>query len=109
MSVWPDTVEITRAGAGSMGADDVYVRVGASKVHFDEADVQDDDDSVRRDPQGNPESGQQAVAYVRDETMLDKVKYDDDAKVTFADGSDRAGRVVGTRKLDGKILLKWLD
>ncbi len=109
MLLWPDTVEITRAGSGSMGADDVFVRVGASRVHFDEADVQDDDDSVRRDSFGNPDSEQRAVAYVRDETMLDEVLVDDDALVTFADGSTRAGTVVGRRKLDGKILLKWLD
>jgi len=109
MERFPDTLLITRPGAGSTSATDVYTPGTASQIYSDGADVQDVGTKVRRDLEGTPLRDAEAVAFLEDETKLGSIRVGDDAKVTFADESVRYGEVMGFRKLDGKLFLKWVE
>lgn len=108
MERFPDTLLITRSGTGSTGSDDVYTPGTASEIYSDGADVQDVGSRVRRDLQGTPLADADAVAFLEDEDKLDDIQVGDHAEVTFSDASVRYGEVIGSRKLDGQIVLKWL-
>ena len=110
MATYPDTLVITRPtkGTGSMNASDVYVAGSSTTIYSNGADVQDEPAEVTRDGDGTPTREYDAVAFLKDETKLDLILVDDDALVTFADASTRRGKVTGTRKLDGQVLLKWV-
>lgn len=105
---YPDALLITRTSDGEHTDDDLYTPGSAMPVYDDEADVQDDPTEVRRGREGGPGAERRARAFLKDETLLTSIQVDDDAVVTFADASVRKGKVVGSRKLDGTVLLKWV-
>lgn len=107
MASYPHTLVISRPGAGSMGSDDVFAAGSPSVVYSGPADVQDEPQEVRREGEGTPKEEMRAVAFLEDESLLDAVHVNDVAQVTFGDASVRYGTVVGSRKLDGTVVLKW--
>ena len=90
-----------------MGSDDTFTPGSPAVVYSDLADVQDEPQEVRREGEGTPKEEMRAVAFLGDESKLDDIQVNDVAKVTFEDSSVRYGTVVGSRKLDGTVLLKW--
>lgn len=108
---YPDTLQVTRPGAGTTDANDVFAPGTPTVIYDDGCDFQDHPTEMKRARDGDPAYPEKAVAYLKDESKAKDLRLDDHATVTLgADGTVVEGRIVGIRKLDGRIEIgdmKW--
>lgn len=108
---YPDSLVVTRPGAGTTGTDDVFVPGVATTIYNDGCDFQDEQEELTRGQDGQPSYPRQAVVFLEDETKAKDLRLNDEAQVTLgADATVVTGRITGIRKLDGSFTmgdLKW--
>jgi hypothetical protein len=101
---YPDSLVVTRPGAGATDANDVFAPGAATTVYDDGCDFQDHPTELTRERGGDPSYPRKAVAFLEDETKAKDVRLNDQAAVTLgSDGTVAKGRIIGIRKLDGRV------
>lgn len=107
---YPHRLRITRPGEGGHQDPDTgqWVPGGPSLLYDGEADVQDEGEVIRRDPDGRPVQASEATAYLADESGIGSIRPGDDAHIWWEDGSEADARVQRVVRLDGKLHLEWV-
>lgn len=73
------------------------------------ADVQDSGPALRRAEDGTPTQASDADAFLADWRRSHGIRPGDDAVVGWGDGEESAATVVGVRRLDGRVALRWIE
>lgn len=101
---YPDSLKVTRPGAGTTDVNDVFAPGVPTVIYDGGCDYQDAPTELTRDRDGDPNYPRKAVAYLRDESKTKDLQLNDHTTVTLgADGTVVEGRIIGIRKLDGRI------
>lgn len=105
--MYPHRVRIWRQMPGSYNSLDVWTPGSDVVVYDGPADAQDMTSRFVRNAQGVPRDGADAVVYLANEELLPSIRPDDLVEIEWEDSTTQAGRVVGVRRLDGKVEVAW--
>ena len=109
MPSYPHTLVITAEAAGGKQdpAGGGHTPGAPSTIYSGGADVQDHGERWKQDDEGREIVDADVDAFLEVETAIENVQPKQLALATFEDATQRRGRVVGKRRLDGVVFIRW--